>query len=377
MGERHTLHLWATFENPAADEHGLTFASDAFFLPAEGWAPELLPSRGLFATGGVPPKQWLLTVLVPQGFLVHTSGKSAKVVRKGQEIIVSATQRPEDHYPFIVAGHYLEQSVGSGGEKTYLWTRAPKQAARFQQSAQEIAGAIRAYDTTFGSRNKGIESFWIVECPAVPGCLAGGTSSYANLLGEGSAVPSSELVSLDTAMTDLSGEAPKLAAAVPALAASWLGYGENPGFYEQQPPLSAFPAFAAAVGYEAVEGPAFRTETIRRALHVIPSVSSVSQGRKGEDPNVVRAKSLLFFYALQDRYGAEAFRRATSHMLSARWQKGFDLDDLMAAFGEETHQNVAEFVRLWMKHPGVPEEFRKRYEVDSAASAATSKETTP
>ena len=45
-------------------------------------------------------------------------------------------------------------------------------------------------------------------------------------------------------------------ATAPALAASWLGYGQNPGFYEQDPPLSAFPAFAAAVGDEALNGAA-------------------------------------------------------------------------------------------------------------------------
>ena len=45
---------------------------------------------------------------------------------------------------------------------------------------------------------------------------------------------------------------------------------------------------------------------------------------------------------------------------------GFDLDDLIAAFEEEAHQNVAEFVRLWMKRPGVPQDFRARYENSAA-----------
>ncbi len=64
-------------------------------------------------------------------------------------------------------------------------------------------------------------------------------------------------------------------------------------------------------------------------------------------------------------------------MLSARQGRGFDLDDLIAAFEQETHQNVAEFVRLWMKRPGVPDEFRARYEDASASIAITSKETMP
>ena len=91
---------------------------------------------------------------------------------------------------------------------------------------------------------------------------------------------------------------------------------------------------------------------------------------------VVRAKSFLFFYALQDKYGREVFRTAIQHMLYARRGRGFELSDLIAAFEQETHQNVAEFVRLWMKHPGVPDDFRTRYE-PSAAAADNSKETTP
>ena len=53
-------------------------------------------------------------------------------------------------------------------------------------------------------------------------------------------------------------------------------------------------------------------------------------------------------------------------MLDARRSSGFDLDDFIAAFDEETHDNTAEFVRLWMKHPGVPGDFRAKYENTSA-----------
>src|SRR5262249_20297381 len=147
--------------------------------------------------------------------------------------------------------------------------------------------------------------------------------------------------------------------------------GENPGFYEQDPPLSALPAFAAARGREAVEGPGLRIETIRRALGLIPP-RSVAQPRQLEDNTVVRAKSLLFFYSLQDQYGVEACNQALSHMLYARRGGGFNLSDLIAAFEQETHQNVAEFVRHWMKRPGVPDEFRARYESTSGAKSTES-----
>ena len=375
ISQRHTLHLSAEFQTSAAGQAGFRFAADAFFLPSEGWAPQLLPSQGLFATGGVPPKEWKLVVRVPDGFLVHMSGGSKKTSRNGREITVQSLQHPEDHYPFVIAGLYKETLLEAGtGNKIFLWTRSQEDSARLQQSLDALVRAVQAYDSTFGARSQKSKPFWIVECPVLDGCFTAAESVYANLLSAEPGAVSSQLASLDTLLIDFSGGAPKLAAAAPGLAASWLGYGQNPGFYEQQPPLSALPAFASAVGQEAIDGPTSRTETIRRALRMIPK-SAVA--RKTEDETVLRAKSFLFFYALQERYGQEVFRRAISHMLSARQGRGFDLDDLIAAFEQETHQNVAEFVRLWMKRPGVPDEFRARYENASAAIATTSKETMP
>ena len=375
VSQRHTLHLSAEFQSSAAGQAGFRFAADAFSLPSEGWAPQLLPSQGLFATGGVPPKEWKLVVRVPDGFLVHTSGGSKKTSRNGHEITVQVLQHPEDRYPFVVAGLYKEMPLDAGtGNKVFLWTRSQEDSARLQQSVDALVRAVQAYDATFGARTQKSKPFWIVECPVLDGCFTAAESVYASLLSAEPGAVSSQLASFDTLLIDSNGGAPKLAAAAPGLAASWLGYGQNPGFYEQRPPLSALPAFASAVGQEAIDGPTSRTETIRRALRMIPK-SAVA--RKTEDENVLRAKSFLFFYALQERYGQEVFRRAISHMLSARQGRGFDLDDLIAAFEQETHQNIAEFVRLWMKRPGVPDEFRARYENASAAIATTSKETMP
>jgi len=375
VAERHTLHLSAEFQTRAPGETGLSFTSDAFFLPSEGWAPELLPAQGLFATGGVPPKQWRLEVHVPDGFLVHSSGGPRKTSRNAREITVPSVEGPEDRYPFVVAGRYKETALSTGaGHRVYLWTRALEDSARFKQSADGLVRTIQAYDATFGIRSQKPKPLWIVECPVLAGCFTSTESSYASLLHAEPASVSAELVSSDTLLIDSIGGAPRLAAAAPALAASWLGYGQSPGFYEQQPPVSALPAFASALGQEALDGPSSRTETIRRALRMIPK--SVVR-RQPEDENVLRAKSFLFFYALEERYGRETFRRAIDHVLSARQGRGFNLSDLIAAFEQETHQNVAEFVRLWMKRPGVPDEFRTRYEDASASIAITSKETRP
>jgi hypothetical protein len=377
----HTLHLSVEVDR-ATDDKSLSFASDAFFLPAEGWSPELLPARGAFATGGVPPKKWELEVRVPETFEVHASGEPPKKRRSGGEVYIRAVQTAKDRYPFVIAGNYKTAQIGDGKQNVFLWTRATQEAGSLRRASDALQQTTHAYDDAFGTRSKDGGPIWIVECPVTTGCFT--NSSTLNALSapaNGAAgandanTAKAEMVSFDTLLADLSGGAQELATtAGPSLAASWLGYGKNPAFFEQDPPLYALPAFAAAIGRDATNGPTGRNNTIRSALRTIPK--NPEQGKK-ETPAVIRAKSFLFFYALQDRYGAEVFRRATSHMFYARQGRGFDLDDLIAAFDQEAHQNLAQFVRAWMKRPGVPEEFRARYEKDSAVSAVTSKEATP
>ena len=66
-----------------------------------------------------------------------------------------------------------------------------------------------------------------------------------------------------------------------------------------------------------------------------------------------------------------------ARLLAAEIRFAAFLPCLIAAFEQETHQNVAEFVRRWMKRPGVPEDFRARYETSTGASASNPKEATP
>ena len=373
----HTLHLSVDLLHPEEGESALTFSPDAFFLPAQGWSPELLPSRGPFGTGGVPPKSWKLVVRVPSGFLIHTSGqltghKSRASAGSGEQTLTTV-QQPKDGYPFVIAGRYSSTQQSIGDEVVNFWTRSPQNPDALRDPSAALVRTIRAYDKMFGSRARDSHQLWIVECPALPGCFTRVASSYAGLVFESSQKPSAELASLDTIMVDLTSGVPVMTAVAPSLASSWLGYDQNPGFFDQSPPLSALPAFAAARGREAVEGPLVRVEIIHRTLQLLPASAPT---RQPENDAALRAKGFLFFFGLQDRYGADTFDKALSHMLYARAGRGFDLDDLIAALESETHQNVAEFVRLWMKHPGVPDEFRSRYEAASAA-IAPSKETPP
>jgi hypothetical protein len=391
LTEHHNLQVAMDLQTAEPDESHLAFTPDAFFLPAQGWAAELLPSRGIFATGGVPPAKWELTVHVPKGFLVHSSGDKIKAKTRGEELEVRATQRVADIYPYVIAGRYVSKQIGSSRDKIYLWTRQEQEAGNARQVSDSLAKILDSYDAVFGERSiaqapvgflrrrrspgKNEPPLWLVECPVIPGCFSEQSSRNERLLGASTGESAGEMISLDSVMIDASpGSKRIISGAAPALAASWLGYGQSPGFYEQIAPLSALPVFAAAIGEQTLEGPSSRTEIIRRALAVVPRQPPAAQT---EDEQVTRAKSFLFFYGLEDRYGKENFRKAIRHMLDARRSGGFDLDDLIAAFDQESHKNTAEFVRLWMKHPGVPADFRAKYENSAAETNASSKEAAP
>jgi hypothetical protein len=184
-----------------------------------------------------------------------------------------------------------------------------------------------------------------------------------------------EMISRDTVLVATGNAANQRQVwATPALAAGWLGYGQNPGFYEQQAPMSALPAFAAALAQEASYGPGIRAGIIQRALSQIPVHASRASN---DEPTVSRAKSLLFFYALRDRVGAEAFQRGVQHMLAARRRRGFDITDLISALEQESHQDIGAFVRQWIKRPGIPEDFRAMYSQSAAKQDFRDQEATP
>jgi hypothetical protein len=330
-------------------------------------------------------------VHVPKEFVVHTSGGKTKISKHADELTVRATQRVIDVYPFVIAGHYVTKEVGSDRAKIYLWTRLPQDPADLKSVSDDLVKTLQNYNAVLGPRSVGevpvgflarrhsVDKkhdlpLWLVECPIIPGCFSEPAKPTASMLDAHAAQKSAEMISFDSAMIDPGFEGKKTASAfAPALAASWLGYGQSPGFYDQDPPLSAFPVFAAAIGNETFNGPAARSETIRRTLAIVP----VDNPKAETDSGVMRAKSFLFFYGLEDKYGNEVFRKAVRHMLDARRNSGFNLDDLIAAFDEETHGNTAEFVRRWIKRPGVPADFRAKYENTSAQKNDSTKEITP
>lgn len=373
IGASHALQFSYRISSIEAAEGAQGFSMDAFYLPAGGWTPELPQPRGVFGFGGVPPKKWQLAVRVPQGFLVHASGGKERHSGEKTEIQVRVPQTAEDLLPFVIAGRYREARQDLPQQQTVrIWSRDPLNSSDLRQAGDSLSRALAAYQSLLGARTKPSSPLWIVECPGQTPCFPRRSLGYSVFLDGENAAVSAEMISNDTVLIDPRSSQGKLQALVaPALAQGWLGYGSNPGFYEQQPPMSALPAFTAALAREISSGPQVREEIVQRALGRIPAPATPESNN---DPVVFRAKSLLLFYALRDRVGPDAFQKALQHMLAARRSRGFDVTDLIAAVDQESQQPVGPFVRQWLKHPGVPEDFRARYSQAAASQTSLAQE---
>jgi len=376
VGANHTLLFSYDIHSASALDSSIAFSAGAFALPAEAWAPSLPQAPGVFGFGGVPPKKWELKVRVPQGFLVHASGGKEKHFARGKEVEFRFEQTANDLNPFLVAGRYREtrQDRADHGP-VHVWSRTELNSQSLQLAADSFSNTLAMFDSLFAAREKSRLPLWIVECPVPSGCIAERPTVYSSFLYGQPRESFAEMISRDTVLVAAGDAANQRQVwAAPALAAGWLGYGQNPGFYEQQAPMSALPAFAAALAQEASYGPGIRAGIIQRALSQIPVNASRASN---DDPIVSRAKSLLFFYALRDRVGAENFQKGLQHMLAARRQRGFDITDLISALEQESHQDIGPYVRQWIKRPGVPEDFRAMYSQSAAKQDFRVQEATP
>jgi len=375
IGASHTVQFAYDIRSKIAQQGSIGFSTDAFHLPAEGWTPSLPQVRGVFGFGGVPPQKWGLVVRVPHGFLVHASGGKEKHSAKNAEVEFQFEQSAQDLNPFVIAGSYRETRQDlAGHQQIRIWSRAEINLQDSRQAGDLLSKTLATYDSLFGSRGKSRSPLWIVECPAEVGCFSQRGTIYSSLLYGAAAETSAGMISRDTVAVDLHiPQGQREAVVGPALAAGWLGYGQNPGFYEQQPPMSALPAFAAALAREISSGAQIRSEIVQRALAQIPAPAT---RESNNDPVVSRAKGLLLFYALRDRVGSDHFQKALQHMLAARQTRGFDITDLISALEEESHQSVGPFVLEWVKRADVPENFRAMYSQSTVRQDSLAQEAT-
>ncbi len=370
--QKHLLTISYELSTGSAAGAYLAVSKDTFFASAGSWAPALLPPAGFLAKGGKPPKKWELSLLLPAGFLAHASGENRGTRRSAGGWTYRFEQRPEDFAAFAAGGRYVEQQMRARGEAVVFWTLQPLQGEPVRAAGERIAERVRYLETEYGPRGPGGPPMRLLEC-IVPreefGCgqLPGVVLLPAAWFRGDPGKEFFENVVFEFAYT-------------------WFGDTANVDLEKEPLPMDALPAYA---GWEALansEGGNARMERIRRLILdyderskkcVENSILDLSSSDPGCEYPLAWAKSGLFFFALEDRFGREAMHRGMRHLVQSRRGQFMTLSDLISALEQESHQNVAEYVRLWLKHPGIPGEFRARYAVQPAPAATSSKETTP
>jgi len=258
--------------------------------------------------------------------------------------------------------------------------------------ADALAGTVHkiaaTYEAMFGPRGKTARSIWLVDSP-VPSRLFGalGPAGTGEVTELPAALPDVTFfpLSADTEPGFSRDRAPAYIAE--SLAETWTGLGLNPGYEDQLEPLRTLPLYAAHVALESLEGAAARGQTIRQSLEAYDFLEANLPAKEREgsrkelgiftDGFAFPPKTLLFYFALEDQFGRENLHKALRYMVQTRKGRGYNLNALIAALEAETNEKVAEFVRRWRKHRGIPGEFLARYAGNSAPAAGSLEETKP
>ena len=355
----------------------LAVSRDTFFAYPGSWNPVLLPPKNIFAAGGVPPKKWTIAVRVPAGDLAHASGTAGRRTSSRGEWLYSFTQLPHGFAPFAAGGNYVESRIDSGGRDVLFWMRKPVDAAVAQTAATSISTRAHYYETEYGTPANRALSIRLLEC-VIPvqnfGC---------------GALPGTILVQQAWVDRGLAGR--KFYEDVNfELAYTWFGGIAHVAFDQSPLPMDALAPYAGWEAQAVEDGGEARAERIRNLIAefdrsaatckekvILPRPANLDDCSY----SAAWAKSGLFFFALEDKVGRAPFHAALKSMLADRRGREIGLEDLVASLDAEAHETQGAFIRQWLKHPAIPEQFRARYAmaVAPAANSGTnsSKETQP
>jgi len=336
---------------------GVVVEESAFVLPPGDWAPSLLPPKGAFARVGDPPKKWEMTVRVPSGFRVHSSGRERGQKRETDSVVFRREQQREGQAAFVAAGAYQEERIAGAGGEVIFWTRQAMPAGLAQRAAEAVARTAQFYDQEFGAPRDfgtGERTVWIIECPSgrrpcwpVPEAVLPGRE-----------VRSAEFWSGGDIEIDRH------------LARTWLDFRVHPDWDAEPLPMGALANYAADLAGVEREGEAARPRMVRDLLRDFDRLPKQEPERavlfvRLSDPEAqgryAAVKSELFFFALEDEAGHENLHRAILHLEQTFRGKAWRAGDLRAAAEQESGKDLGALFRQWLTGSGIPEEFRKRY----------------
>ena len=374
--ERRQIRISYKFQQGITKREIAAFtAEDSFYLSPAEWLPVLLPPSNAYSAVRGPLKQNSLLVRTPQDFQVRASGEQKSRQKETGEITTRFEIGKHSSAPFVVAGRYAAQQIRVAELTVSFWTRHAYGAKDAQSVAQKVARIVAKFDETLGPRPDKKQAVWMIESPAANhivglGVPEGGRGTALTTYGR---IPDTALLDAEVFQTN------KVPFVAEKLIPSWTGFGHSLDV-ENVWPMTELNAYVGTLASLYSEASQTRSEAIfqlilqfqqgkeREAQQYADLAERKSFLARPEVENAFKAE--LFFFALEDRFGSEKLHKALRVLVEARRGQGYTLDDLIAALEQESRQSVAPFTRTWLKHPGLPEEFRRRYQSGSTAATA-------
>ena len=361
---REIVTEWDLVPIPSAGGN-LAASASAFYIADNAALPLWQTPFGTFTVGGPDAVKEILTVSAPADFRVLAPGKPVKAQNPpaGTEVSHSFLINPLiDFLPFVVAGRYQEQVINARHGDIRFWTFHPIDPQQTRAAAERLSSTMQAYRDFFGPSSKGKAVPHIVESPGqlpieFDGNDAGGTS-----------FPEGVLLDSRALAQGISNEA-TLQLAEFELARTWFGWRVRPQPEEQVLMGRGVGLFGLVVAAEA-RGQDQRARMVESLLERYDSALRIAaDGRMLVPPTgVSRAERIstgyraaLFLVALEDLCGHDNLRAAFREVIAARGNSDAGYEDLRAALEDASHRDLAEMFRTWLIRPGVPQDFRARY----------------
>jgi len=162
------------------------------------------------------------------------------------------------------------------------------------------------------------------------------------------------------------------------LARTWLGWKVRPMRQAQILMGRGVGLFGVVVAAEA-RGPDQRNPMIASLLkrydaarRVAPDKNLIEppDGYTHEERVTAGYKAALFFVMLEDLCGHQTLSAAFQSIVMARAGDEAGYEELRAAIETVSRRDLAETFRIWLNHPGIPNDFRLRYEPAANPQAA-------
>lgn len=355
LAQRHSQRLALTYALPAP-------AGSFVWEPGDWFATAVAPA-GAFASGNRRAGHVRLSVTVPEGYRVFTTGRSLGVRRSAGQAEYRYEIQPTDFDPFLLVGRYDERTVAVARRQVMFWTLGPLDGACAQSLASHLSATSDLYRSLFGRIWK--------NPPPIPVIQVSGAVDSPIQVGAGRARSVGGGMLVDLRPSEICNRRDQFfQLADRALASAWFGWAVRPEPDARVVLGIGAADYAALAAGEQGGGPQARSRLVAEWLGEYARLRSAAKplppARLGDRPSTEQRRmagiqAALGFVALDDRFGPQPVRRALMHLVGTLSGSTAGLDDLRSALEQETGENLYAFFQQWFGKPAIPPAFLDRY----------------